>query len=275
MNTVNNQFIDHIIEDLTEFDIDNLLIGYYEQGIFKKLQKTQILKKINDNNYNVNIAYNIDNNINKLLFTLGEYNIKWNILTTAYINKNIFTDELKMDIIINDNINPVVNIFDDIQNTIKSIIRNNNTFNKRYNVNIKSIYTISEQKKYINNIRFNYYFNNNIKKIATKIILKKVKDNKIIDEIIKESNINKIVNKKFHILPILHFSSLFIKVVNNKINIYPQLYIKQIILYKANINNVNKYNLKSNIVEDDYIFESDDETDENTNYDEEEQEQYI
>jgi nitrogen regulatory protein PII len=267
MNSVNKS-IEYVIEDLTEFDIDNLLIGYYEQGVFKKLQKTQMLKKINGNNYNVNIAYNINNNINKLLFTLGEHDIKWNLLTTAYIKTNIFTDELKMDIIINDNINIVVNTFDDIQNTIKTIIRNNNTFNKKYNVNIKSVYTISEQKKYINNVRFNYYFNNNNKKLATKIILKKVKDNKIIDEIIKESNINKIVNKKYHILPVLHFSSLFIKVDNNEINIYPQLYIKQIILYKANIDTVNKYNLKSNIVEDDYIFESDNETNENTNYEE-------
>jgi hypothetical protein len=265
MNNTNNEPIEYVIENLSEFDIDNLLIGYYEQGVFKKLQKTQILKKINDNNYSVNIAYDINNDINKLLFTLGEHDIKWNLLTTANIKINTFTNEVKMDIITNDNINPVINILDDIQNTIKTIIRNNNTFDKRYSVNIKSIYTIYEQRKYINNIRFKYYFNNNIKKLATKIILKKLKDNKVVDEIIKDSNINKIINKKFHILPVLHFSSLFIKVANNKVDIYPQLYIKQIILYKANINTVNKYNLKSNIIEDDYIFESDNETNRNTN----------
>lgn len=266
MNSVNNQNIDHIIEDLTDFDIDNLLIGYYEQNIFQKLEKTQMLKKINNNNnYNVNIAYDTNNGINKLLFTLGEYDIKWNLLTTAYIKINTFTDELKMDIAINDNMNPIINIFDDIQNIIKTTIRSNNTFNKRYSINMKSVYTIYDQKQYINNIRFKYYFNNNIKKLATKIILKKVKDNKIIDEIIKGDDINKILDKKFHILPIFHFSSLFIKVSDNKINIYPQVYINKVILYKANINNVNKFNLKSNIIEDDYIFESDDETNENIN----------
>lgn len=263
---VNNETIDYIIEDLSEFDIDNLLIGYYEQNIFKKLQKTQILKKINNNNnYNVNIAYDTNDCINKLLFTLGEHNIKWNLLTTAYIKTNTFTEELKMDIIINDNINPIINIFDDIQNTIKTTIRSNNTFNKRYGINMKSVYTIFNQKKYINNIRFKYYFKENTKKLATKIILKKVKDNKIIDEIIRDSDINKIIDKKFHILPIFHFSSLFIKVSDNKINIYPQVYINKVILYKANIKTVNKFNLKSNIIEDDYIFEGDDEARENTN----------
>lgn len=63
-----------------------MLIGYYEQGIPKKLQKTKILEK-----------------------------------------KNTFTNELKMDIIINDNINPIINI-------LEMAIRDNNTFDKKIHI---------------------------------------------------------------------------------------------------------------------------------------------
>lgn len=64
-------------------------------------------------------------NINGLNFTLFENNLKWNKLSTGVIKTDIFTNNLKMDIILNENI-----LIDFIH------ILENKTLNK-YIINIK------------------------------------------------------------------------------------------------------------------------------------------
>lgn len=90
------------------------------------------------------------------------------------------------------------------------------------------------------------------KTFKTKILLKINKDNEIITEVI--NNHERIINKKFYILPVLHLSSLFIKTVNNIINIYPQIYLEQLTLYGDNKLPMDNKIIEFEIDENTYLY---------------------
>lgn len=191
----------------------------------------------NKNTYKVNVSYCYEPGLYKpFIFTLGENNVPWYKLTQGYINENKFircnSKEIKLDIIINDNkhnLDNFTNMVNKIKQNIQLFVENYVNINQEYNIKIKGIIN----NGYINNIRFKYNYKNLDEKIfKTKILLKINKGNEIITEEIK--NHDRIINKKYHILPVLHLSSLFIKIDNNIINVYPQIYIEQLTLYGKN-----------------------------------------
>jgi hypothetical protein len=252
--------MDNIIINPDNYLSKNINFGYYDNnGIFIKIKEDNKIKKINnsENTYKVNISYCYKPNIFKpFLFTLGENKIPWYKLTQGYINENKFIrcdpKELKLDIIINDNKYNLVNfknMVNKIKQNIQLFIENNLNINQEYNIIVKDIIN----NGYINNVRFKYNYNNmDEKTFKTKILLKINKDNEIITEVI--NNHERIINKKFYILPVLHLSSLFIKTVNNIINIYPQIYLEQLTLYGDNKLPMDNKIIEFEIDENTYLY---------------------
>jgi hypothetical protein len=252
---MNEHFI--IPENFNESDIK---FGYYNnKGELQPIDKDTII----ENNCKLYIGY-LNNGIFKpLKFSYNHNNLSWRELAKCKVFYNNYFDinskNLKLNLIMDGDKNYVKdfkNMLDKIKICsnffIGNLIKNKKfTVTDTYTVDIKKGNTV-----YLNNIRFKQSFKNtDISK--TTIFLKKPVNGEIIDELI--TDYEDIVNKFYHIIPVLHLSALYIKFTDNKISISQDVFLEEAVIYK-NKPVIKKTEIKpitiintSNLNEDDYI----------------------
>jgi hypothetical protein len=230
-NDFNNHLLKLYCEDKTLFD---------KNTVFKK------------DSFGLKIKYKYDNEyINVLNFTLFENNLKWNKLSTGFIKTDIFTNNLKMDIILNENI--LIDFIHILERYLKTVLLENKSLNK-YIINIKETIVKKNNAFYFNNIKFNYFIKNNDKKIISKIYIKKNQDGIINTVLMTEEEIEQCINTGFYILPVVSLKTLYIKRQNKTLNVYPHFYLYSVTLYNKYKQDINDSILdkKCNIDEDGY-----------------------
>jgi hypothetical protein len=230
-NDFNNHLLKLYCEDKTLFD---------KNTVFKK------------DSFGLQIKYKYDNEyINVLNFTLFENNLKWNKLSTGFIKTDIFTNNLKMDIILNENI--LIDFIYILERYLKTVLLENKSLNK-YIINIKETIVKKNNAFYFNNIKFNYFIKNNDKKIISKIYIKKKQDGIINTVLMTEEEIEQCINTGFYILPVVSLKTLYIKRQNKTLNVYPHFYLYSVTLYNKYKQDINDSILdkKCNIDEDGY-----------------------
>ncbi len=201
-----------------------------------------------NNNLGLNIKYKYNNEyINSFNFTLFENNLKWNKLSTGFIKTDVYTNNLKIDIILNKNI--FIDFINILEITLKTMLSRNKYLNN-YEIIIKKTIVEKEDNFYFNNIKFNYFRKDNHKNLSTKVYIKKKENDKIETALLTDEEINNCyINKGFYILPIVSLKSLFIKKQNKKLNIYPRFFLNTVTLY-------NKYNNKKMSINNDLYEKS-------------------
>lgn len=213
------------------------------------LNKDTVIKK---DSFGIQIKYKYNNEyINGLNFTLFENNLKWNELSTGFFETDKFTNNLKMNIILNDTI--FIDFIKVLEKYLKTMLLENKNFNK-YIINIKETVTIKDSVSYFNNIKFNYFIKNNDKKIMSKIYIKKKQDGNINTVLMTEEEIEQCINTGFYILPIISLKTLYIKKQNKTLNVYPHFHLYSVTLYNKYKQDMNDSILdkKCNIDEDGY-----------------------
>lgn len=109
------------------------------------LNKDTVIK---NDSFGLQIKYKYDNEyINGLNFTLFENNLKWNELSTGFFEIDKFTNNLKMNIILNDTI--FIDFIKILEKYLKTMLLENKIFNK-YIINIKETVTIKDSVSYFN-----------------------------------------------------------------------------------------------------------------------------
>lgn len=120
-----------------------------------------------NNNLGLNIKYKYNNEyINSFNFTLFENNLKWNKLSTGFIKTDVYTNNLKIDIILNKNI--FIDFINILEITLKTMLSRNKYLNN-YEIIIKKTIVEKEDNFYFNNIKFNYFRKDNHKNLSTKV----------------------------------------------------------------------------------------------------------
>lgn len=142
---------------------------FYNHCLKIYINDEQLLEKtfVNDNykSLGLNIKYKYNNDyINSFNFTLFENNFKWNQLSTGFIKTDMYTNNFKIDIVLNKNI--FIDFINILEITLKTILLKNKCFNK-YNIFIKKTIIEKDEKCYFNNIKFNYYKKDNDNKLLT------------------------------------------------------------------------------------------------------------
>lgn len=213
------------------------------------LNKDTVIK---NDSFGLQVKYKYDNEyINGLNFTLFENNLKWNELSTGFFEIDKFTNNLKMNIILNDTI--FIDFIKILEKYLKTMLLENKIFNK-YIINIKETVTIKDSVSYFNNIKFNYFIKNNDKKIMSKIYIKKKQDGNINTVLMTKEEIEQCINTGFYILPIISLKTLYIKKQNKTLNVYPHFHLYSVTLYNKYKQDINDsiLNKKCNIDEDGY-----------------------
>lgn len=224
---------------------------FYNTCLFLYIDDKKIVNKttvIKNTEFGLKIKYKYEDTINNCFnFTLFEKNMKWNELSSGYIKTDIYSDNLKMDIVLS-NKTPFVQFIDVLEQSLKTILLRNNYLNK-YNIVIKKTIVEKDNIYYFNNIKFNYYKKDDEKKLLTKVYIKKKEDDNIKSVLLDESEINNVcVDTGFYILPIISLKTLYFKKQNKILNVYPQFFLNSLTLY-------NKYNNKQMLDEESNIDE--------------------
>lgn len=160
---------------------------------------------VNDNyttlGLNIKYKYNNSSINNSFNFNLFENNIKWDQLSTGFIKTDIYSNNLKMDIVLKKQ------IFVDfiyIRKVLKPILLRNNCFNK-YKIIIKK--TIVE------------------KELKTVVCIKKNVNGNIENVLLTNDELNNYyINKGFYINPVISLKSLFIKKEGGQLFVYTQFF---------------------------------------------------
>jgi hypothetical protein len=211
--------------------------------------KNTVLK---EDNFGLDIKYKYDTEyINSLNFTLFENNMNWNQLSTGFFEKDTFTNNLKMNIILNDTY--FIDFITVLEKCLKDILLENKNFNK-YIINIKKTISLKDSISYFNGIKFNYFKRNDINNLITKVYIKKKENDSINTILMTEEEVQDCIGTRFHILPIISLKTLYIKKQNKTLNIYPHFYLYSITLYNKYKQDVKDgaLNEKCNINEDGY-----------------------
>lgn len=229
-------------------DFNSIYLNLYceDNSLFNK---DTVIKK---DSFGLQIKYKYDNEyINGFNFTLFENNFKWNELSTGFFETDIFTNKLKMNIILNETI--FIDFITILEKYLKTMLLENKNFNK-YIINIKKTVTVKDSVSYFNNIKFNYFIKNNVKKIISKIYIKKKQDCNINTVLMTEDEIEHCINTGFYILPIISLKTLYIKKQNKTLNVFPHFYLYSVTLYNKYKHDLNDSILdkKCNIDEEGY-----------------------
>lgn len=177
--------------------------------------------------------------------------MNWNQLSTGFFEKDTFTNNLKMNIILNDTY--FIDFITVLEKSLKDILLENKNFNK-YIINIKKTISLKDSISYFNGIKFNYFKRNDINNLITKVYIKKKENDSINTILMKEEEVQDCIGTRFYILPIISLKTLYIKKQNKTLNIYPHFYLYSITLYnkyKQDVKN-GALNEKCNINEDGY-----------------------
>ena len=183
-----------------------------------------------DDNYttlglNIKYKYNNSHVNNCFNFSLFENNIKWNKLSTGFIKTDVYTNNLKIDIVLNNIM--FIDFVYILEKVIKTMLLRNKCFNK-YKIIMKKTIAEKEDKCYFNNIKF-YYFK---KELKTIVYIKKKVDNNIENVLLTNEEINNCyINQGFYINPVISLKSLFIKKKGKQLFVYPQFFVNKVILY--------------------------------------------
>lgn len=201
---------------------------------------------VNDNyttlGLSIKYKYNNSSINNSFNFNLFENNTKWDQLSTGFIKKDVYSNNLKMDIVLKKQI--FVEFIYILENVLKTILLRNNCFNK-YKIIIKKTIVEKENKCYFNNIKFNYFK----KELKTVVCIKKNVNGNIENVLLTNDELNNYyINKGFYINPVISLKSLFIKKEGGQLFVYPQFFIDKVILY-------TKYKEKHVLEEDNCINE--------------------
>lgn len=187
----------------------------------------------------LNIKYKYNNGLinNCFNFNLFENNIKWNELSTGFIKTDVYSNNLKLDIVLNNII--FIDFIYILEKVLKTILLRNICFNK-YKIIIKETIVEKENKCYFNNVKFNYFK----KELKTIVYIKKKVNNNIETVLLTDDELNNCyINKGFYINPVISLKSLFIKKEGKQLFVYPQFFLDKVILY-------NKYKEKQMLEED-------------------------
>jgi hypothetical protein len=184
---------------------------------------------VNDNytNLGLNIKYKYNSgSINNCFnITLFENNLKWNELSTGFIKTDVYTNNLKMDIVLNNII--FIDFIYILEKVLKTMLLRNKCFNK-YKIIMKKTIVEKEDKCYFNNVKFNYFK----KKLKTTVYVKKNINGSIENVLLTNEELNNCyINQGFYINPVISLKSLFIKKEGKQLFVYPQYFINKLILY--------------------------------------------
>ena len=202
---------------------NNCLDIYVKNEILS--EETIVDDKYSTLGLNIKYKYNSGNINNCFNFTLFENNIKWDQLSTGFIKTDVYSNNLKMDIVLKKQI--FIDFIYILEKVLKTMLLRNNCFNK-YKIIVKKTIVEKEDNCYFNNIKFNYFK----KELKTVVCIKKNVDGNIKSVLLTNEELNNcFLDQGFYINPVISLKSLFIKKEGKQLFVYPQFFIDKVILY--------------------------------------------
>lgn len=253
------------------FDNEKIVFGYYnEKNRFEIFKKSDELKQMNNKNkFKIYINYKNNEFYKPLRISYNVNDCHWKELIKGKIEYSQYTNEKNNSEIQNDLKNLKLNILIDEEMENKKYIKDfnlmldniKNKFQEFAETNFEGKKYIAKSVKdflnkssngntYFGNIKLKREFNEE-NTIKSKFFIKCKKDNKVEEKL---TNYTKLMDSYYHIIPVLHISSLYIQITSGVVQIYPQIYLEEVIIYSKIQKAIKNIHYQPKIKEEDYIY---------------------
>lgn len=253
------------------FDSEKIVFGYYnEKKKFDILKENEKMRQMNSKNkFKIFINYKDNNSCKPLFISYNVNNYHWKDLIKGKLcysqyekNNNEAQNDIKnlrLNLLIDKEIEnkEYVKNFNSMLDNIKNkfqVFAETNFSDKKYK-SVKEFSNKFNDNTYFGNIKLKKEYNEE-NDIKTKFYIKHNNFNKVEE---KQTDYKKIMNTYYHVIPVLHISSLYIQIIGDVVQIYPQVYLEEIIIYSKTKNISRNIHYSPNIIDDDYqyTYESD------------------